>query len=95
MEGGGQLDRKIAVVTGAAGSIGAAVVKALAAGGYSVGLIDLQEEQIKAISGCLEGKAIAFPADLSTPESCANVACKKMLIVFAEDLRENSVICRN
>jgi 3-oxoacyl-[acyl-carrier protein] reductase len=59
---------RVALVTGGAQGIGAAVAKRLAAGGASVGVLDLQQEAAQAVAdeiAAAGGKAIGIGADVS------------------------------
>jgi 3-oxoacyl-[acyl-carrier protein] reductase len=59
---------RVALVTGGAQGIGAAVAKRLAAGGASVGVLDLQEQAAQAVADEITaagGKAIGLGADVS------------------------------
>ena len=59
---------RVAMVTGAAQGIGAAVARALAGGGVSVAAVDTQEDGVAALAAEVRasgGQAAAFRADVS------------------------------
>jgi 3-oxoacyl-[acyl-carrier protein] reductase len=62
------VEGRVALVTGGAQGIGAAVAKRLAAGGASVAVLDLQQDAAQAVADEISaagGKAIALGADVS------------------------------
>ncbi len=65
---------KLALVTGAAGVLGSATARTLAAGGYRVGLIDLNQEPLAELAGDIGPSAFPVPLDVSRPEAVAE-AC--------------------
>jgi 3-oxoacyl-[acyl-carrier protein] reductase len=73
----GRLQGRTAIVTGAAGGIGSAIVQALIAEGASVGLIDRDAQAGAALQARLAGAGHAvrfFPADVSDFDAC-KAAC--------------------
>jgi 2-hydroxycyclohexanecarboxyl-CoA dehydrogenase len=64
------MERKVALVTGAAAGIGAACARRLAQDGIAVGVLDLDEERCDgAVASIVQagGEAIALGADISDP----------------------------
>jgi NAD(P)-dependent dehydrogenase (short-subunit alcohol dehydrogenase family) len=74
----GRFDDKVAIVTGAAGGIGEAYARALAAEGASVVVADLDDEKGEKtaadIAGAGGGDAMFVKVDVSSPESAAAMA---------------------
>src|SRR5579871_1895863 len=60
---------QIAVVTGAAGAIGVATVKAFAAAGAEVGLLDVNEAEVRAVARATGGAALALRCDVTDAAS--------------------------
>jgi NAD(P)-dependent dehydrogenase (short-subunit alcohol dehydrogenase family) len=73
----GRFDDKVAIVTGAAGGIGEAYARALAAEGASVVVADLDErgeETAASITAAGGGEAVYVRVDVSSPESTQAMA---------------------
>lgn len=64
-----RLAGKVAVVTGAAGGIGAAVARRFAKEGARVGLLDLSSPELGALADGLGDRAFALPADVTDASS--------------------------
>jgi rhamnose utilization protein RhaD (predicted bifunctional aldolase and dehydrogenase)/NAD(P)-dependent dehydrogenase (short-subunit alcohol dehydrogenase family) len=62
---------QIAVITGAAGTIGAAIARTFAAAGAEVALLDIDEEAVKERAKAIGGAAIAVSCDVTAPASVA------------------------
>jgi len=70
-----------AIVTGAAGVLGAAISRRLAADGHRIALIDLPSSQLEESAESLAGKGTAFACDLTNPadvESCTAAIAKAL-----------------
>jgi NAD(P)-dependent dehydrogenase (short-subunit alcohol dehydrogenase family) len=70
----GQLDRKVAIVTGAGGGIGSATAQLLAARGAKVVLADIQIRAAESVARLIEGgggSALPFHVDLADEASIA------------------------
>ncbi|MGA7279254.1 MAG: SDR family NAD(P)-dependent oxidoreductase [Desulfocapsaceae bacterium] len=63
-----QDQEKLALVSGAAGVLGRATAQALAAEGYRVVLVDLDQEALDAVGQEIGGGAIVLSLDISKPE---------------------------
>lgn len=70
------LDGKVAIVTGAAGNLGRAVVRALIDQGAQIALVDLDAEPLERLRADLPAgsAAASFSADLIAPESVSAMA---------------------
>lgn len=67
----GELEGKVAAVTGAASGIGRACTEAMLAAGARVVLVDRDEAALAAVCGRLGGAAIPLVLDLLDPQACA------------------------
>jgi NAD(P)-dependent dehydrogenase (short-subunit alcohol dehydrogenase family) len=65
----GELDGKVAIVTGAAGGIGRETAKVLAAAGAKVVLADLPDTDLEDAAAAVTGEATYHPVDISDEES--------------------------
>ena len=63
------LKGKIAVVTGAAGTMGRAVVEAMIEDGCGVALIDINETATRAVAQKQKGKTLVVTCDISDPQA--------------------------
>ena len=68
-----ELERQVALITGAAGAIGSAIAEALLAAGCQVALTDLAGDNLKRLTAELKSKyedqVMAAPMDVTDPES--------------------------
>jgi 3-oxoacyl-[acyl-carrier protein] reductase len=62
--------KRTALITGAAGTMGEATARRLAADGYRVALVDLAESAVKRIASELGDGSLALAADISDAGSC-------------------------
>jgi len=64
----------VAVVTGAASGIGAALAQAFSAAGCAVVVADIEEAPLAAVAASLPGQALAVPTDVSDPVAVDRLA---------------------
>ena len=72
---GGPLAGRVALLTGAAGGIGAALAHELAAAGARLALLDVDAERLQAVAETLRAAghpAAVFPCDIRDPAACAD-----------------------
>jgi len=82
-----------AIVTGAAGVVGAAIAQRVAAADYRVALLDLPSKRLDGIEEELRGKSLSCPCDLSEPdEVVATVASIKKHLGIPQILISNAGI---
>ena len=62
---------RVALVTGAAGTMGAATAVRLVADGYRVALVDIAKDRLDALAAQIGGASTPVVADLSTPDGAA------------------------
>lgn len=66
------LEKKVAVVTGGASGIGAAIAKMFSEKGASVAILDLRQLDLKSLSDTYGDKAISLSVDVTNPDSVAD-----------------------
>ena len=76
-----ELEGRVALVTGGAGGIGAAIARRLAEDGTAIVLLDLNEEAASAVARELTGPGIALAADV-TSESAVAAAFQAAVLAF-------------
>lgn len=70
------MEERVALVTGAAGGLGAAVSRLLAERGRRVALVDVAGDRLEALAGELGSRAIAIQADLGEISECERVVAE-------------------
>ncbi|HEU0200718.1 MAG TPA: SDR family NAD(P)-dependent oxidoreductase [Burkholderiaceae bacterium] len=84
-----ELHGKVAIVTGAAGPMGAAAARALADAGCRVALIDLPGEKLSALASTI-AQAVAVPADLAWLPALQRAAAS-----IEQELGGADILCNN
>ena len=69
-------ERRVAMLTGAAGRVGRAVAQRLAADGYALALVDRDEAGIAGLARELDGAAVAIAADLSRSDGAQTAVAR-------------------
>ena len=89
-----RLDNKVAVITGAAGSIGTAIARLLSRQGARLVLADLELDRLQALAATLGGEAVLCRADFARVSDC-RMAIEKAVENFGHlDVLVNNVgIC--
>jgi rhamnose utilization protein RhaD (predicted bifunctional aldolase and dehydrogenase)/NAD(P)-dependent dehydrogenase (short-subunit alcohol dehydrogenase family) len=72
---------QVALITGAAGAIGAATARALAGAGAEIALIDVDAEKVRACAEAIGGATLALPCDV-TASRAVRVAFDRLVGAF-------------
>jgi 3-oxoacyl-[acyl-carrier protein] reductase len=83
-------ESRVAIVTGAAGGLGAAVSRLLAAQGRRVVMVDVAAARLAELAGALGEPAVALPADLSRVLECERVVAETVERLGRVDILVNS-----
>jgi NAD(P)-dependent dehydrogenase (short-subunit alcohol dehydrogenase family) len=89
----GELDGKVAVVTGAAGNIGSVTSKVLAEAGASVTMTDIVGDRLEEVAASLEGegyKVLPVVADVASESDVANVVRETITAFGGIDILDNN-----
>jgi 3-oxoacyl-[acyl-carrier protein] reductase len=86
----GSIEGKTALVTGAAGVMGLAVVKALLAEGATVVMVDLSEERLRELSRGLSPRAVPGAFDITDPAAIAGELARLEAQVGTVDILVNN-----
>lgn len=81
---------KVAIVTGAASGIGAAIARRLAADGAAVCVSDLEQEATERFAATLSGRVLAIAADVTKEEAVRNLVDRTVAELGALDLLVNN-----
>jgi 3-oxoacyl-[acyl-carrier protein] reductase len=84
------LNGKTAVVTGAAGTLGLAAVRALLEDGAQVALVDIDAMRLDSLIRFLRGTVVAVPADVSDPGAVRDAHQKIEKLLGEVDILVNS-----
>lgn len=84
------LDGRVAIVSGAAGGLGSAFVRALHAAGASVVVADLVDDAAGALATELGDRALAVHLDVTSPESWAGTVDRTLTAFGAVDVLVNN-----
>lgn len=86
-------NRRVALITGAAGGLGSAVAQLLAASGHDLALVDVQAERLAAVAGALGDSGVRLeilPADLGSVSECERVVAETIERLGQVDILVNT-----
>jgi NAD(P)-dependent dehydrogenase (short-subunit alcohol dehydrogenase family) len=89
----GDLDGKVAIVTGAAGNIGSVTSRVLAEAGASVTMTDIVEDRLKEVAASLEAeghKVLPVAADVASESDVQNVVNQTISTFGGIDILDNN-----
>jgi len=86
----GTVQPRVALVTGAAGTMGAATARRLVADGYRVALTDISGKRLDALASELGGAAHAVPADLSDADEIERLVVEAERALGSIDILVNN-----
>ena len=84
------LEDKVALVTGAAGTMGLAVVKSLLEDGCKVAMVDVSDERNRALADGLGSRAQAFSFDISDPTAVSDGHARIVKVLGPVDILVNN-----
>jgi NAD(P)-dependent dehydrogenase (short-subunit alcohol dehydrogenase family) len=90
----GKLDNRVAIITGAAGGIGAASARRLAVDGATVILADIDAKAVEGVAATIAG-AVAFAVDLTDEESVRSLASTVTQRFGRIDILHNNAAIQN
>jgi NAD(P)-dependent dehydrogenase (short-subunit alcohol dehydrogenase family) len=89
----GELDGKVAIVTGAGGNIGSVTSRVLAEAGASVVMVDIAADRVREVAAELEAaglKVLAAPADVASEDDVRGVVAQAVATFGGLDILDNN-----